>query len=513
MWSLIHWTPLAALVAAIALIMVACGGGNGDPTLQPQNAQVTVEEVINTVETDRRRDTDATEADFRAAQIGQGLITGDGVKTFSDSEARIDIAIVDHLRIARTKPNTLWRLGQFSVDENTVIELDQGKIFVFDDGFPEGRPTIDVVTPAGTASARGTWISVGYSPETGEAEVQCFRGLCELANQLGSVLLTDQQKSTVTVQREPTKPEPMDEDDIQQFTQLPEARSGEVAIPPPVATPALRTTLTPTPSPEPSPSPASLPLPTPTPAPTLAPTFTAIPTSPPTLGPTATPTPGVKPSPIQPAYNMRTGKDLQNDPKTKFPSPRVRTVAGTSLGFGTGSSTNEKLLVYPLDSPVGDVVGTIGVNWTRGAGDNDAYLGLTDGTNHVAIEYGDNSGGTYWWNEGTIDTKSTFSRIFAPPVATGVGYNLTPDSHTLEIDYRVCSSGEVVMTEVRNSFGSAVGPFAPIGGTTLNTDAGLSLFVGQHNAGETQTVNYVIFADTPQTDIDGDGQIDACERE
>ncbi len=148
-WSLIHWTPLAAVVAAIALIMVACGGGNGDATPQPQDAQVTVEEVINTVETDRRRDTDATEAELRAAQIGQGLVTGDRVKTFSDSEARIDIAILDHLRIARTKPNTQWRLGQFSVDENTVIELDQGKIFVFDDGFRKGRPTIDVVTPAG----------------------------------------------------------------------------------------------------------------------------------------------------------------------------------------------------------------------------------------------------------------------------------------------------------------------------------------------------------------------------
>ena len=131
----------------------------------------------------------------------------------------------------------------------------------------------------------------------------------------------------------------------------------------------------------------------------------------------------------------------------------------------------------------------------------------------MAIEYGDNSSGTYWWNEGTLDAESTFSRVFAPSVAAGVGYNLTPDNHTLEIDYVVCSSGEVVLTEVRNSFGSAVGPFAPIDGTTLATAAGLSLFIGQHNAGETQTANYVIFANMPQTDTDGDGRINACEGE
>ena len=67
-----------------------------------------------------------------------------------------------------------------------------------------------------------------------------------------------------------TEPEPMDEDDIQEFTQLPEARMGEVAIPAPLVPLA---TSTPLPS---APTPISTATLTPLPAtPTRVPTATA----------------------------------------------------------------------------------------------------------------------------------------------------------------------------------------------------------------------------------------------
>ena len=72
---------------------------------------------------------------FASAQIGQHLLPGDVVKTFLESEARVDIWVREFLRITRTTPDTIWRLGQFSLDQDTIIELDHGKIFLFDDGF------------------------------------------------------------------------------------------------------------------------------------------------------------------------------------------------------------------------------------------------------------------------------------------------------------------------------------------------------------------------------------------
>ena len=43
------------------------------------------------------------------------LLPGDDVKTFVESEARVDIRIQEFLRITRTTPDTIWRLGQFGV--------------------------------------------------------------------------------------------------------------------------------------------------------------------------------------------------------------------------------------------------------------------------------------------------------------------------------------------------------------------------------------------------------------
>ena len=153
---------------------------------------------------------------------------------------------------------------------------------------------------------------------------------------------------------------------------------------------------------------------------------------------------------------------------------------------------------------------TIGVDWARGPGDNDPFFGLTDGTNQLSIEYGDNAGGAYWLNEGTINEGlPTFSRSFVL-VATGVGYNTS--GHRLEIDYLICESGAVTLTEVRNSFGSALGPFSPPGGTALNGEDGLSLFIGMHDFYETLKVNSlsVVVADAECGD-DGDEDDDEEE--
>ena len=233
---------VTAVAAIVAVVVVLFATGDGGPTAE--EARITVEEVINQVETDRSQGPGGQTTAFLPAQVGQELLSGDGVKTFRNSQARVDIVVRTFTRITRTTPNTIWRLGQFAVNQDTVIELTQGKIFLIDVGLEEGQQPVQIVTPAGTASPRGTWMSVEYDPEAGITEVQCFRGTCQLENDLGIQVLTDEEKSTVTASEAPAEPVLLSQQDKTVFEALPEAESGEVPVPTPEIVPP-----TPTPTP------------------------------------------------------------------------------------------------------------------------------------------------------------------------------------------------------------------------------------------------------------------------
>ena len=188
------------------------------PTPLPDGVQITVEEVVNRVETQ----VVASGAEFAPAAIGQPLRTGDFVKTFERSQARIDIDIGELVRTVRTAPSTLWRLGEFTVEDGAVIELASGTVFVIDDGSPEGHAPLRVVTPTGSASPRGTWMSVAYDPATDVTTVRCFIGSCVAENELGSVELQAGEKTSFGNDAPPAPPEPLTQQEIDEFVALPE---------------------------------------------------------------------------------------------------------------------------------------------------------------------------------------------------------------------------------------------------------------------------------------------------
>ena len=113
---------VAVVIAVVAVIMLTGSSGLAA-------TDITVQEMVNRVEADRPREPAANTTNF--VPLGQDLIPGDRMKTY---EARVGIAVGDFIRVTRTKPNTLWRLGQFTLEEDTIIELEQGRIFLFDDG-------------------------------------------------------------------------------------------------------------------------------------------------------------------------------------------------------------------------------------------------------------------------------------------------------------------------------------------------------------------------------------------
>lgn len=67
MSSKLQFTFAGLLIAALALIASACGGGDD---LNGSKTQITVEQIINDVETDRPRGSGSRGSDFQAAALG-----------------------------------------------------------------------------------------------------------------------------------------------------------------------------------------------------------------------------------------------------------------------------------------------------------------------------------------------------------------------------------------------------------------------------------------------------------
>ena len=112
----------ALVVAAVAILVMLSSGSAASPA--SAIVEITVKEVVNQVKVDQPRNGATTAANFLPVTIGQELLPGDSLQTFDGSEARVDISVGEFVRVSRTKPNTVWRLGQFSVDAETIIEFD-----------------------------------------------------------------------------------------------------------------------------------------------------------------------------------------------------------------------------------------------------------------------------------------------------------------------------------------------------------------------------------------------------
>ena len=94
-WS-IGLLASVGLVAVIAAVWIVLNGGSSAVP-----AEISVAKIINRVETDRPRETGPARERFVPAEIGQALLPGDGVRTYVNSEVRIDIQIQEYTRVPR----------------------------------------------------------------------------------------------------------------------------------------------------------------------------------------------------------------------------------------------------------------------------------------------------------------------------------------------------------------------------------------------------------------------------
>jgi len=131
--------------------------------------------------------------DFSAASTGQSFPVGGQTRTGEVGRARLDLA--PDGTIIRLAPNsyfTLAKLEQREANPFTQLELFFGKIYIILSG-----GTLDVETPSGVASVRGSMMSVSYDADKKSMIVTCLEGHCSLRNDKGLVELVAGQAADI----------------------------------------------------------------------------------------------------------------------------------------------------------------------------------------------------------------------------------------------------------------------------------------------------------------------------
>jgi hypothetical protein len=186
---------LSALVAATLACNVLGGGGSGTApavTAGSGGAKATpraggatggesrsaeISEIQNSVEA-----REGESADWKTATTGEQIAEGGGVRTGSESRAKLDLSPDKTvIRVAANTEFTLETLSPEPTDPVTKFVLEAGKFFV---RVTEalGGGSFEVETPTGVATVRGSLMSTGYDPATGRMIVTCLEGACRLGD-------------------------------------------------------------------------------------------------------------------------------------------------------------------------------------------------------------------------------------------------------------------------------------------------------------------------------------------
>jgi hypothetical protein len=149
---------------------------------------------------------------FKDAFNGQGIEVNDQVLTHQDSRVRIDLSNGTMFRIGPFSSFILQEMEEKDEGPFTRLKLEIGKIWIILRG-----GAVDVETPSGLASVRGSYLYVEVIPETNETLITCLEGECVLGNEGGSVTLgAGETAMVVNAQDAPTQGK-MDDEDVNEW--------------------------------------------------------------------------------------------------------------------------------------------------------------------------------------------------------------------------------------------------------------------------------------------------------
>lgn len=199
-------------------------------------------------------------AEFTQVVAGLVLEIQSQIQTGADGKVRLDISDGTILRLG---PQTLFTLEGEEVTASgplTKIQVAAGQIYIILSG-----GALEVDTPSGVASVRGSYMEVRIDPDTGLIYITCLEGDCTAQTNGGEVSFSAGQTATITRDDLPPELGEMTAEDVLRWLQNnPEATA---VIVPLTATVAARATDTPEASEVPSATPTFAPSGTATPLP------------------------------------------------------------------------------------------------------------------------------------------------------------------------------------------------------------------------------------------------------
>jgi len=183
------------------------------PTPEPTKTKVKPErDAAITAVSNQAQARTTIQEEFVPAEEGMVIFTGGSVQTFENSRASLNLH-PDETTI-RVGPNSIFSLQTLTeTDEATShIKLDIGQIWIL-----LSKGSLDVETPSGVASVRGSMLGVFYDPVLNTMEASCLEGHCSLENEYGKVELTDGQISIISGEFGPIEAEFMDAAKLQEW--------------------------------------------------------------------------------------------------------------------------------------------------------------------------------------------------------------------------------------------------------------------------------------------------------
>jgi hypothetical protein len=166
------------IFVTVALLAAGCGGGATTAAAVPTTAALS--EVQGQVDI-----LNPGEADASPAADGMTLQVEGQIATGADGRLRLDLSTGTVIRLA---PGTIFTLVSNDPQREgllTRIKLEAGRMWIALNG-----GSLDVETPAGLASVRGSNLMVWVDPSTLNVYVNCFEGDCGAGNDSGSLDLT-----------------------------------------------------------------------------------------------------------------------------------------------------------------------------------------------------------------------------------------------------------------------------------------------------------------------------------
>ncbi|MBN1304684.1 MAG: FecR domain-containing protein [Anaerolineales bacterium] len=201
-------SPLPLLLAAI--LLTACAGNpaaakplvtaSPNATLPPPTVTATptptADEIplyalLNELNGEVATKT-AGAAAFSPAFNGESLSLNGELQTGDDGSARLDFSNGTVVRVARNSHLTLEKNEETPQGLFSTLDLLFGQVFILLAG-----GSLDVNTPSGLASVRGSYMMVEFDPETSTTTVGCFEGSCRAVSSDGSVDLLAGQKALI----------------------------------------------------------------------------------------------------------------------------------------------------------------------------------------------------------------------------------------------------------------------------------------------------------------------------